>query len=280
MNMHALYKLEAPAAQNRRSLHRRRRRRSVVLSILPAGIVAVALIALTSAALHTAPASDGFWATLSAETLLSDSDNDHALLHVPFFSQIDEFPTGCESVSAAMLLNYYDFDVAPGAFIDDFLPLGNAPEEDLYGNWYGCDPWEAFPGDPRSDFGWGCYSPVIERALNNCLSGTGYRAERLSDVPLETLCTDYIDCGNPVLVWATINMDTPRESITWVVPETGREITWVSPMHCLVLTGYDPESYIFNDPLAGEAIRYDKADVECAYAALYEQAVVITYNGN
>ena len=170
---------------------------------------------------------------------------------VPFYSQIGEFPTGCEGVSAAMLLGYYGMDVAPGEFIDGFLPLGDAPYETDGGQWAGCDPWTAFPGDPRSEDGWGCYSTVIEGALNAFLS------------------------GDPVLVWATIDMDPPHTGLTWTVPETGQEITWIGPMHCLVLIGYDDTGYIFNDPLAGEAVHYERAAVEEAYEALYAQAVVL-----
>ena len=194
---------------------------------------------------------------------------------VPFYSQIGEFPTGCEGVSAAMLLGYYGMDVAPGEFIDGFLPLGDAPYETDDGQWAGCDPWTAFPGDPRSEDGWGCYSTVIEGALNAFLSDTEYRAERFSGVSLDSLCAEYIDNGDPVLVWATIDMDPPHTGLTWTVPETGQEITWIGPMHCLVLIGYDDTGYIFNDPLAGEAVHYERAAVEEAYEALYAQAVVL-----
>lgn len=194
---------------------------------------------------------------------------------VPFYSQIGEFPTGCEGVSAAMLLGYYGMEISPGEFIDGFLPLGDAPYETDDGQWAGCDPWTAFPGDPRSEYGWGCYSTVIEGALNAFLSDTEYRAERFSGVSLDSLCAEYIDNGDPVLVWATIDMDPPHTGLTWTVPETGQEITWIGPMHCLVLIGYDDTGYIFNDPLAGEAVHYERAAVEEAYEALYAQAVVL-----
>lgn len=78
-----------------------------------------------------------------------------------------------------------------------------------------------------------------------------------------------------MLIWATIDMETPRTGITWTVPESGREITWIGPMHCLVLIGYDDTSYIFNDPTAGENVIYDRYAVETAYSALYEQAVIL-----
>lgn len=155
------------------------------------------------------------------------------------------------------------------------LPTGDAPHTDENGELIGCDPWEAFPGDPFSETGWGCYSTVIERAMNEFLTNTGYHAERLSGVPLYRL-KSYIDNNTPVMIWATICMEPPIESDIWTVPETGREITWVYPMHALVLTGYDENGYYFSDPLAGQDIYYGKDSVEVAYTALFEQAIILT----
>ena len=70
----------------------------------------------------------------------------------------------------------------------------------------------------------------------------------------------YIDNNTPVMIWATICMEPPIESDIWTVPETGREITWVYPMHALVLMGYDENGY----PLAGQDIYYGKDSVEVA----------------
>lgn len=86
----------------------------------------------------------------------------------------------------------------------------------------------------------------------------------------------YIDNNTPVMIWATICMEPPIESDIWTVPETGREITWVYPMHALILTGYDENGYYFSDPLAGQDIYYGKDSVEVAYTALFEQAIILT----
>lgn len=82
-----------------------------------------------------------------------------------------------------MLLNYYGCTVTAEEFASYYLPTGDAPHMDENGELIGCDPWEAFPGDPFSETGWGCYSTVIERAMNEFLTNTGYHAERLSGVP-------------------------------------------------------------------------------------------------
>lgn len=111
--------------------------------------------------------------------------------------------------------------------------------------------------------------------MNEFLTNTGYHAERLSGVPLYHL-KSYIDNNTPVMIWATICMEPPIEGDIWTVPETGREITWVYPMHALVLTGYDENGYYFSDPLAGQDIYYGKDSVEVAYTALFEQAIILT----
>lgn len=95
------------------------------------------------------------------------------------------------------------------------------------------------------------------------------------DAPLYRL-KSYIDNNTPVMIWATICMEPPIESDIWTVSETGREITWVYPMHALVLTGYDENGYYFSDPLAGQDIYYGKDSVEVAYTALFEQAIILT----
>lgn len=55
-------------------------------------------------------------------------------------------------------------------------------------------------------------------------------------------------------------------------------LVWIflHPLKVSVRTiGEIADSYIFNDPWAGECIAYDKESVELAYATLYEQAIVL-----
>lgn len=265
-----------PTQSRRKARLRRRRGRRAAFAVLLALLVAVALLILMFSA---KPDDAGLYAwqqEVGGKPTFSLPHTAHTISNVPYLSQRDGFETGCESVSAAMLLNDCGFDVTADEFIDKYLPLGDAPYTDETGRWLGCDPWEAFPGDPRTPDGWGCYSTVIEGAMNRCLAGSGRRVKRLSGVPLDELCATYIDRDEPVLIWATIDMEPPVTGITWTVPETGREITWIYPMHCLVLIGYDADSYIFNDPWAGECTAYDKESVELAYTTLYEQAIVLS----
>lgn len=182
--------------------HRARRRRRI-LCLLPVilvfGVLAAALLRFTPALAY----ADIFPAQATTRRIKD----------VPYISQLPTLPTGCESASAAMLLNYYGCTVTAEEFASYYLPTGDAPHTDENGELIGCDPWEAFPGDPFSETGWGCYSTVIERAMNEFLTNTGYHAERLSGVPLYRL-KSYIDNNTPVMIWATICME-PRLKATF-----------------------------------------------------------------
>lgn len=191
---------------------------------------------------------------------------------VPFISQLIRYPTGCESVSAVMALNYLGSPITPEEFMDNLLPRGAAPAKGEDGIYYGCDPWKAFPGTPYTNEGWGCFAPVIVEAVNRM---EGFRAEAYYDLSIKELLTRFIDRDIPVLFWATINMETPRNDMNWVTEE-GKAIRWINPMHCLLLIGYDEDGYYFNDPTGGERAYYTKDQVQTAYDAQGRQAVIIS----
>ena len=187
------------------------------------------------------------------------------IIDAPFISQNPNYPTGCESVSTVMALQYAGVNISVDKFIDNYL----------YKTGVVFDPNESFGGDPRGS-GYGCYSPVIKKALDKCFTVEGlsnYSATELKNVSLQQLCTDYIDKDIPVILWATMGMDTPKNGNRWYY--NGKLIQWIIPEHCLLLVGYDDEHYIFNDPLRSKQTYYRKSAVEIAYAGLFKQAVVI-----
>ena len=199
-----------------------------------------------------------------AETI--KPSNKSKLLSVQHISQRDNWPTGCESVSAVMALNYAGIDISVDDFINNYLEKTTAP----------FNPNLSFGGSPYDSGGWGCYSPVIKNALDEILNGTEHSAELLIGVPAETLCARYIDNGIPVIFWATINMAKPTLS-----PDKwnfgGETIDyWVIPEHCLVLVGYDENNYIFCDPWKRDKLTYySKEKTVTAYKGLYSQAIII-----
>lgn len=203
-------------------------------------------------------------------------------IDAPYLDQREKYPTGCESVCAVMDLQYYGVDLSVEEFIDNYLPLGDAPHVDGQGNYVGCDPREAFPGSPYEESGWSCYSPVIEKALVRALEDSGRKdlaVARLDGSTLEDLYGRYVKEGVPVLLWATIGMEEPVVSQTFTIQGTGEAFDWVYPMHCLLWVGEAGDSWLFHDPLAGEAVAYSKSQVERAYRGLGCQAVALVPDG-
>lgn len=186
------------------------------------------------------------------------------IIQAPFISQLDKYPTGCESVTAVMALKYIGINISVDTFIDNYLSKSGVP----------FDPNLTFGGNPKLTSGYGCYAPVIKKALDKILSNKNYKAELLRNISIKTLCSQYIDKNIPVIIWATMYMNKSRIGATWEF--NGKEIKWIVPEHCLLLVGYDEKHYIFNDPLQLKAqTYYTKTSVEEAYKGLYTQAIVL-----
>lgn len=186
------------------------------------------------------------------------------IIQAPFISQLGKYPTGCESFTTVMALNHIGIDISVDKFIDSYLTKTGVP----------FDPNISFGGNPRYTSGYGCYAPVIKKALDKALSGQKYTAKQLYGVSLKNLCSNYIDKGIPVILWATMYMNTPYISSTWTY--NGKTINWIAPEHCLLLVGYDSSHYIFNDPLTYQPqTYYSKSSVEVAYKGLNYQAIVL-----
>ena len=186
------------------------------------------------------------------------------IIQAPFISQLGRYPTGCESVSSVMALNYAGYSTSVDDFIDKYLDKKPWP----------FDPNETFGGNPRLTSGWGCYTPVIQKAMNRILSGKKDYALDVSGMSIPELCSEYIDNDIPVIFWGTIDMAPPYQGKTWTY--NGKSITWIAPLHCLLLVGYDDNNYIFNDPLKTNApTYYSKESVELAYNGISKQAMVI-----
>uniref|UniRef100_UPI0025F20B2C C39 family peptidase n=1 Tax=uncultured Ruminococcus sp. TaxID=165186 RepID=UPI0025F20B2C len=106
-----------------------------------------------------------------------------------------------------------------------------------------------------------------------------FRITPTIDIEPKNLCSNYIDKGIPVILWATMYMNTPYISSTWTY--NGKTINWIAPEHCLLLVGYDSSHYIFNDPLTSQPqTYYSKSSVETAYKGLNYQAIVLEKKDN
>ena len=209
--------------------------------------------------------------------LLIISINTQKIIDIDYIDQTKDYPTGCESVSTVMCLRYHKIDITVDEFIDNYLDKG-----DMYfkGNKrYAPDPNVKFVGSPYDSHSYGCYEPVIEKALNKIITSenlNNFEVKNLNEVPMENLISDYIDKDFPVIFWATINFVPSEKGGKWFVPETEKEFQWISHEHYLLLVGYNEIHYIFNDPWDNHGvIGYEKKLVEQRHKEEYSMAVAI-----
>lgn len=207
----------------------------------------------------------------SSETIRPLTEGE--VLSVPLLSQQElGMPTGCELVSAGMLLEYYGCDLTLYQWIDNCVDFSTPWVQD--GRMVNLSPWEAFIGSPWESSGYGCFAPVIRDALAMALPD--HTVEDLTGCSLETLEQEYLANRIPVLVWATICMEETSEGPSWLTP-SGEEFTWINNEHCMVLVGSDEDNYIFNDPYeAGQQVSYPRQLTEARYQEMGCQAVAVT----
>ncbi len=192
------------------------------------------------------------------------------MIDIPYLSQ-ENYPSGCESVSSVMLLRFWGYDISVDEFIDDYLDKKDLISKN--GELYGVHPNTAFIGNPRDNTGFGCYSPVIEKALNKIVEGK-HRVVNLKGESLKGLARKYVSKGNPVLIWASINMMPTNSGKSWILEDSGEKFTWIRGEHCLVLIGYDRNYYYLADPYNGNGVvKYEKRVVEARYKELGQQAI-------
>lgn len=194
------------------------------------------------------------------------------LIKVPAISQYPELPTGCESVAATMVLQYYGENITAGEFVISWLEYS----EKFYtvnGKFYGPNPNEVFAGNPFTNNSYGCFAMPIVNAINR--NSSNCYAQKITNKSLKELCTEYIDNDKPLLVWATMSMEESYEGKSWYL-ENDTKFTWTAREHCLVLVGYNDEYYFLNDPMTGSTVYYQKAIVEKRFIELGSQAVYIS----
>jgi uncharacterized protein YvpB len=198
----------------------------------------------------------------------------HTIIKIPHICQETAMPTGCELISAIMLLNHFGCDTTADEIIKR-TPKSILLSED--GKVYGMSPNQAFIGDPHSPDGLGCYAPVMTAVVDSYFwDGGQKKAVNATGTDLETLAKTDIAQGSPVLIWATAGMKEPNPGKSWILADTGKNFQWVAGEHCLLMVGYDTQKYYFSDPLSScQTVGYDKSLVQERYRALGKQAVTV-----
>ena len=199
-------------------------------------------------------------------------------IDVPYLDQTHDAPTGCESVTAVMLLRYLGVQMDVRTFIDVHLPKQPLTMRD--GVLWGPDPNCCFAGDPYRDDAMGCYAPVLTDVLKK-LIGRDYAVVNETGAGLDVLAQRYLTQDMPVIVWTTINMRPYVEGPQWRLYDSGQWFTWRSNEHCLLLVGCDETHFIFNDPWENRGVvACDKSLARMRHAEQYQMAVGIRRREN
>ncbi len=205
---------------------------------------------------------------------------DSVKLDVPYYSQKDLLPTGCELVSAKMLMEFYGTAVDINTIVENttsVYPKG------INGRSYAPTPDRAFIGSPWDETSFGCFPPVIVEMMNKLLLD-GTTAVDTTGMELQELCDIYLAQNQPVLIWATISMLETYPGIPWYLLDEEGNTTdeiyyWPANEHCLVLVGYDSQNYYLNDPYGGRGlVTYSRELVETRFADMGKCSVVIVEN--
>lgn len=180
--------------------------------------------------------------------------------------QNPKLPTGCEIVSAAMLLRWAGVQVSVNE-IANAIPRGALPYQSN-GKMVGGNPDYEFVGNPYQESGFGVFHQPIAACINKYKPAqdlTGCSFNRLLKV---------IDSNQPVIVWTTINMKQPQINSIWYDIK-GNKVVWKTPEHAVLLIGYTKTHVIVNDPLAGACVKYNRSDFEKYWVYMGRQAVTI-----
>ena len=184
------------------------------------------------------------------------------LLDVMEFCQYPDYPTGCESVSLYMLLQFYGVDVTVEK-IYDLLPRGAQPRMDENGVRRGANPERAFVGDPRDRNAYGVFNEPIAKVAEHFKAGA--RTKRGASI---AEIRSLLDSGNPVLAWY---VSAPmREIMYWWswLDEDGKRVRWPEGEHAVVICGYEGDLLIYRDPNAGTTVMIEAEVFEQSFHEL------------
>ncbi|MDO4454236.1 MAG: C39 family peptidase [Eubacteriales bacterium] len=213
------------------------------------------------------------WAQNAVEAAKSKSE-EQIFIEVPYLSQQNGYPTGCECASTAMLLQFWGYNYTIDDLITQFLPMEELTVNRA-GQLTGPSPSEAFIGNPYLETGYGCYAPVIYDILEKATKWY-HEVKDLTGMTLDQICQEYLDQGIPVLCWATINMNPSYDGTSWILDNGTGWFTWKAQEHCMVLVGYDDNYYYFNDPYRAEqVVQWERGLAQTRYEELGSQALAI-----
>ena len=200
------------------------------------------------------------------------------IIKINCIDQTIKYPTGCESVSSVMLLKHLGIEITVEEFIRDALECRSFKEYNIPNKYnikkQGPNPNEYFVGSPYDHDSFGCYAPVIEKALKRYLSND-YIVENATGYPIEELI-ESINKNIPVIFWATIDLKEYIGGPCWML-ENNTVFQWRSNEHCMLLVGYDDKNLYFNDPMNSKnsPVLYNRDLALKRHKEQYEMAILV-----
>lgn len=179
-------------------------------------------------------------------------------------SQLPELPAGCEVTALSMALKFQGYSVDKMTIVNKYLDIGETKK---------ANPYKQFVGNPTDkETGYGCYSPVIIK----CVQKLGANVLDYSHGTFSSILGN-VEKGQPVVIWATINMKpTIFGSSIWKDSD-GNIVCWRGNEHCVVLVGFDTskdEVYVA-DPLTGKIETYSLSVFYTRWVEQNKQALIV-----
>lgn len=194
--------------------------------------------------------------------------------NVPYLNQKElGYPTGCEAVSATMVLKYKGYDVEAEDIVKS-TKNGSKKYQDKNGIWYGANPFKEFVGNPELRLANGSYGVFAEPIAKAMSKYAGDKVEDISGCAEEELFA-YVSNGNPIVVWCVKNAGDLQKGVEWKYDDGSGSFQELIGEHCAVLIGYDEEYVYLNDPSAGENVKQDKDKFIYNWKKLYSQAILV-----
>ena len=205
-----------------------------------------------------------------------NTSNGARIKNVPYLNQISlGYPTGCEAVSATMVLKFAGYNISASQVVDATPTDTKGKYYDNSSNaYYGGNPFKVFVGHPsvgKSKGSYGCFAEPIVMAMKKF---AGDRVKNISNCGENTLF-EYINKGKPIVVWGIKNAESPKKGVTWNYPDGSGKFEEIIGEHCFVLIGYDDKYVYLNDPSMGQNVKQPRDKFISNWRKLYSQAIVI-----
>lgn len=190
--------------------------------------------------------------------------------------QKPELPAGCEATAAAMLLKCYGYD-ADKCDVADAIAKSTAKQHK--GRTYAAHPSDAYIGDPKTDGGFGVFSPAMSAAIQKIIDKSDGQMKAISLTgESQNKIEAIVNLGTPVLIWTTMGLLPVEYTIGWYVERNGvytdEYFNWPGNEHCVLLYQIDGENASIYDPLKGKR-KLNKEKFFTRYNEVGKYAVIL-----